>query len=146
MIKVKNKLLKNKSQKNKSQKNKLYGSHYDRLRKFMTHDEWVLKNIYEINYFGHSTFHLFEFKFIDETWFVRPLDDHYRNERLEKQILSYSFGQNRAKAQVLMSFFDEQRILFEKEFAFNELHSIKNPFDNKFKLKVLSILDLCDFT
>ncbi|UPZ17849.1 hypothetical protein [Flavobacterium humidisoli] len=146
MINVKNKLLKNKLPKNKLPKNKLYGSYYDKLKNFMTEDEWVLKNIYEINYFGHGFGHLYEFKFIDETWFVRPVSDYYRAESHAKQILSYSFAKNRAMAEVLMTFLDEKKVLFEKECALKGINGIHNPFDKKFKLQVCSIIDLFDLS
>lgn len=119
----------------------LYGSHYEKLKCFMTEDGWVLKNIFEINYFGTELSGLFDFKLIDNTWLVRPNFFGFKGQAKVGQIISVNFCFQSSAAETLILYMNQQRELFYKELEIKGLLcSVCDPYDENFQKQILSII------
>jgi hypothetical protein len=121
----------------------LYGSHYEKLKNFMTEDGWVLKNIFEINYFGAELSSFFDFKLVNDTWLVRPNFFSFKKKTKEKQIqmVSFNFAFQNLASEALTLFMDKQRESFIKELEINGLScAIANHYDEVFQKQIISII------
>jgi hypothetical protein len=120
----------------------LYGYHYEKLKCFMTEDGWVLKNIFEINYFGTELKGLFDFKLVDNTWLVRPIFFGFNRRAKVEQIISFNFCFQNSAAETLILYMNQQRELFYKELESKGLQcSVDDPYDNNFQKQILSIIN-----
>lgn len=126
---------------NKNFTNEVYGFYYDRLKLFMTEDGWVVKDIFEINYFGTEVSRLFDFKVIDDVWFVRPNFFCLKKRTKNNQMLSINFSFQRSATEALVLYMDQQREMFQNILESKGISNcICNPYDKNFQEVVLSIV------
>ncbi len=126
---------------NKIYAKELYGSHYEKLKNFMTEDGWVLKNIFEINYFGSELSAFFDFKLVDNTWLVRPNFFDFKKQAKVNQMVSFNSAFQNSASQALTLFMDKQRESFCRELEINGLScAIANHYDEDFQKQIISII------